>query len=103
MYDLNSATTKMNSNPPPAPRAFASLLSGGILVIGAITLSAMYRGPASLSVVCIAAILIFAVACLVYSSVQIADQWDKAVVLSWENFKRLAEDLMTFGRGFACA
>ena len=89
MYDLNSATTKMNSNQPPAPRAFASLLSGGILVVGALLIRVMYHGPASLSDVCIVGIVVCAIACLVYSSVQIADQWDKAVVLRLGKFQAL--------------
>ena len=89
MYDLNGATTKMSSNTPSAPRAFASLLSGAILVIGAILMRAIYHGPSSLSAVSIVAIIVFAIACLVYSSVQIADQWDKAVVLRLGKFQAL--------------
>ena len=46
MYDLNNEPTKSNySKPLPASRAFASLLSGGILVIGAFLLRGIYHGP----------------------------------------------------------
>jgi regulator of protease activity HflC (stomatin/prohibitin superfamily) len=89
MYELNSSATKMNSDSLPAPRAFASLLSGVVLVLGALLIRAMYHGPASLPDVCVAGTVAFAIACLVYSSVQIADQWDKAVVLRLGKFQAL--------------
>jgi hypothetical protein len=49
-------------------------------VIGALLLRGIYHGPASFPAIFTVGTIIFAIGCLVYSSVQIADQWDKAVV-----------------------
>jgi hypothetical protein len=69
--------------------SFAALLFGAILVCGAILVSVVYRASANFSAACTLGIGVFAFACLVYSSVQIADQWNKAVVLRLGKFHAL--------------
>jgi len=89
MYEFNNANTKVDSSPPAAPRGFALLLSGVVLIVGALLIRFIYHGPESLPAVSVAGVIVFAIACLVYSSVQIADQWDKAVVLRLGKFQGL--------------
>jgi regulator of protease activity HflC (stomatin/prohibitin superfamily) len=85
MYDLN------NPNQPTrtSTSSFAGLLFGAILVVGALVLRVMYQGPDSFPALCLFGIGVFVFACLVYSSVQIADQWNRAVVLRLGKFQAL--------------
>ncbi len=90
MYDLNSEpTNSRQAIKSSTSNSFGALLFGVILLIGAVLVGVMYRGPLSFPVLCPFAIGVFAVACLVYSSVQIADQWNKAVVLRLGKFHAL--------------
>jgi len=91
MYDLNNQTPTSTANPVQLapPKSFAALLSGAILVIGALLARVLYHGPHSFSLSCAVGVGFFVLASLVYSAVQIADQWDKAVVLRLGKFQAL--------------
>lgn len=90
MNDLNNdAMNSSCSIQTGAPNSFAALLSGAILVIGGSLVYGMCRGPASVGYFLPALIAVMALASLVFSSVQIADQWNKAVVLRLGKFEAL--------------
>ena len=90
MYDINSDPTP-TSQPSQTIRSksFAALLFAAVLIIGAIVIRSLYHGPESSQPLLMVAIGVLALACLVFSSVQIADQWEKAVVLRLGKFEGL--------------
>ena len=90
MYDLNNQPTPMNESiKTTTSKSFAVLLFVAILVIGAVLLHFAYQGPASFPALCLLGLGVFICACLVYSAVQTADQWNKAVVLRLGKFHAL--------------
>jgi regulator of protease activity HflC (stomatin/prohibitin superfamily) len=90
MYDLNNVPQNSNEQiRPTAPKSFATLVFVAILVIGGLLVLCAYRGPASLPTVGVLEACVFIVACLVSSAIQIADQWEKAVVLRLGKFQGL--------------
>src|SRR5581483_1526824 len=90
MYDLNNEiSTSNNSMRMATPNSFAALLSGAILATGALLVHSMYREPANLQATVMVAMSFLALSFLVFSSVQIADQWNRAVVLRLGKFQAL--------------
>lgn len=90
MYELNSESAPPTATSRSAsPKSFAALLFGAIVICGAILVRTLYRGPDSSPALLLLGIGVLALACLVFSSVQIADQWDKAVVLRLGKFQAL--------------
>jgi regulator of protease activity HflC (stomatin/prohibitin superfamily) len=69
--------------------SFSALLSGTLLAIGAFIVYATYKGPASIDFSFGLAVFFICLACLLYASVQVADQWNKAVVLRLGKFHAL--------------
>jgi len=90
MYELNDQPTRAGEPlKMTRPKSFAALLFVAVLAAGALLERLMYRAPDNLTVLFPMAMGIFVFACLVYSAVQIADQWDKAVVLRLGKFHGL--------------
>ncbi len=67
--------------------AFASLIFVLILIIGASIAYSSYSGPADTGGTMGTIVLTFVIAALVSSSIKIADQWEKAVVLRLGKFR----------------
>ena len=90
MNELNNdAINSSYSTQRGAPNSFAVLVSGAFLAIGELLVYGMCRGPAGIGYLIPATLLVVALSCLIFSSVQIADQWNKAVVLRLGKFQAL--------------
>ncbi len=71
------------------PNSFSALIFCAIVIIGAVIVHNLYRGPESIPALSLLGLAIFVLACLVYSAVKIADQWNRAVVLRLGKFHGL--------------
>jgi len=90
MYDINSDQNQPGQTTKTVrSRSFAALLFAAVLIIGAFIIRSLYRGSESSQPLLELAIGVLALACLVYSSVQVADQWEKAVVLRLGKYRGL--------------
>jgi hypothetical protein len=90
MYELNYETSKANEPiKTSTSSSFSALLFSAIIAIGALLVYVTYRGPSGFGFSCGLLVFIVVLACLVYASVQIADQWNKAVVLRLGKFHAL--------------
>jgi len=83
--DMNSSCATQTA----APNSFAVLLSGAVILIGGALVFALCRGPVGILYFLPAGLVVMALASLVFSTVQVADQWNKAVVLRLGKFNAL--------------
>jgi hypothetical protein len=83
--DMNSSSAMQTA----APNSFAVLLGAAVLLIGAALVFAFCRGPIGILCFIPAGLVVVAVASLIFSTVQVADQWNKAVVLRLGKFHAL--------------
>jgi regulator of protease activity HflC (stomatin/prohibitin superfamily) len=69
--------------------SFSALLFCTIIGVGILFIYSTCRTQSSFPVACSLGVCFFALACLVYSAVQIADQWNRAVILRLGKFQGL--------------
>jgi regulator of protease activity HflC (stomatin/prohibitin superfamily) len=72
--------------PNTSSNSFPAVVFGIILLVGAIVTSSIYHGPASFGLVWLVGLIIFIIAILVLSAVQVADQWNRAIILRLGKF-----------------
>lgn len=89
MNELNNQLAEATAFSRTRPKSFGLLLFGVIVVTGGIIIRTLYKGPEDSPAVLLFALCVFAFACLVFASVQIADQWDRAVVLRLGKYQGL--------------
>jgi regulator of protease activity HflC (stomatin/prohibitin superfamily) len=90
MYDSNNEPVRSNDqSKTTTSKSFAMLLFVSIMAMGAALVGIVYRRSDSFVASGALGISFFVVACLVYSAVQIADQWNRAVVLRLGKFHGL--------------
>ena len=90
MYDLNNESAKTSeSMTVRTPSSFPALIFGAILVTGGLLVNLLHLGRASFSSLLFLGLCVLVIGCLVYSSIQVADQWNRAVVLRLGKFHAL--------------